>query len=233
MLRGVASTSGAATGPRREAAAAASLVTLVLLAGCAAAADDTQESLADLVVERDRVSAELHADDLERAASYLRDRWGPVTLPQESIERWVQNREWGGVMSRCLAEEGLPGAQAADGGERIDFSGVTAVGPRELYLADVAVYSCQARFPVRAWYADQVASLAAPWAWEYSARILVPCLLAAGHRPPALPAESQFLESWGSGEFWNPYADLGVDPLLAQRARSECPPPEVVLESAP
>jgi len=213
--------------------AAASVVALALLTGCVSTAHESAESLETVAVERDQAAADLHEDQVLRIAGFLRERWGPVRLPEEPIVRWVAAPDWAPVISQCLAEEGFPGAQSADNGDRIDFSEVRAEGARELFLVDVAIYACQARYPVRAWYEARVAEIEAPWAWQYSTDVLVPCLLAAGHRPPALPAEDEFLAQWRSDDGWNPYAALAADPLLEQRARALCPPPEDLLDAAP
>ncbi len=232
MLRGAASERGGDRARRRAAAAAASVLLLALGAGCAAPSGDAEDSLAATVRDRDRAAAESFEVDLERAARYLRDRWGPVTLPETPIERWVAANEWAQVMSTCLEGEGLVGARPADDGERIDFSDVDAEGPRELFLADVAVLVCQSRYPSRNWYAAEVADIEVPWAWQYSRDVLVPCLLASGLRPPPLPSEADFVEQWGGADGWNPYAPLAGDPVREQRARVQCPPPQVLLERA-
>ena len=232
MLRGAASERGGGA-RRRAAAAVASLLLLALVAGCASPAGKAEDSLAETVRDRDRAAAESFEVDLQRAARYLRDRWGPVTLPETAIERWVGASEWAQIMSDCLEDEGVVGARPADDGERIDFSAVDAEGPRELYLADVAVLVCQSRYPSRGWYAAEVADIEAPWAWQYAGEVLVPCLLASGHRPPSLPSESEFVEQWGAVDAWDPFAALAGDPVREQRARAQCPPPETLLEGAP
>jgi hypothetical protein len=230
MLRGAASEVGGGARPR--AAAVASLLLVAVVAGCASPAGEAQNSLAETVRDRDRVAAESFELDLQRAARYLRDRWGPVTLPETSIERWVGASEWAQTMSDCLEDEGVVGARPADDGERVDFSGVTAEGPRELFLADVAVLVCQSRYPSRGWYTAEVADIEGPWAWQYSREVLVPCLLASGYRPPSLPSESEFVDQWGAVDAWNPFVALARDPVLEQRARAQCPPPEALLEGA-
>lgn len=233
MLRSAASERGGGGALRRAAAAAASGMMLALVAGCAVPAGEAEDSLAATVRDRDRAAAESFEVDLDRAARYLRDRWGPVTLPETPIERWVGAGEWAQVMSTCLEGEGVVGARPADDGERLDFSGVNAEGPRELFLADVAVLVCQSRYPSRGWYAAEVADIEGPWAWQYSREVLVPCLLASGHRPPSLPSETDFVEQWGAVDAWDPYAALAADPVRERRARAQCPPPEVLLEGAP
>ncbi|MER3388872.1 MAG: hypothetical protein RJQ01_02455 [Microcella sp.] len=231
MLRGAASGRGGRA-RRRVAGAAASALILSVVAGCSAPSGAVEDSLTATVVDRDRAAAESFEVDLDRATRFLRDKWGPVTLPETSVERWVGASEWAQVISTCLEGEGVVGARPADDGERIDFSGVRAEGPRELFLADVAVLVCQSRYPSRGWYADELAGIEGPWAWQYAREVLVPCLLAFGHRPPALPPESEFLAQWGADDAWDPYAELAADPVLEQRARTQCPPPEVVLEGA-
>jgi hypothetical protein len=233
MLRGAASERGGGGAHASAAAAAASLLLVALVAGCAAPAGEAEDSLAETMRDRDRAAAAAFEVDLDRATRYLRDRWGPVALPQTSVERWVGASEWAQIMSDCLEDEGVVGARPADDGERVDFSGVSAEGPRELFLADVAVLVCQSRYPSRGWYADEVADIEGPWAWQYSREVLVPCLLASGHRPPSLPSESEFVDQWCAVDAWNPFVALVGDPVREQRALAQCPPPEALLEGAP
>ena len=233
MLRGATSERGGGGGHRRAAVAVASVLLLALVGGCAAHPGEAEDSLAETVRDRDRAAAESFEVDLQRAARYLRDRWGPVTLPETSVERWVGASEWAQIMTDCLEDEGVVGARPADDGERVDFSAVNAEGPRELYLADVAVLVCQSRYPSRGWYAAEVADIEAPWAWQYAGEVLVPCLLASGYRPPSLPSESEFVGQWRAAGAWDPYAALAADPVSAHRARAQCPPPEALLEGAP
>lgn len=231
MQRSAATEPSGAPGHRRVAAAAASLAALALLAGCASPAGATTVSLSAVVTERDRASAQSHQEGMARVAEFLRDRWGPVALPDESIVRWVPDGEWAGEIARCLSDAGFPGATAADGGQRVDFSGVRTEGTRDLYLVDVAIYVCQTQYPVLSWYEDQVAGIEAPWAYSYVVGVQVPCLLAAGYRVPAVPERAAFLESWRGDDGWNAFALIAADPIQEQRARAQCAPPEVLLES--
>ncbi|UTT62032.1 hypothetical protein [Microcella humidisoli] len=220
--------------PGRVAVALALAVTAAaLLAACSTAPSPTAPALAQTLADRDAAAAAAHAQTLERSAVFLREKWGPVALPEEAIERWVAASSWGPTMARCLSEEGFPGAQPADGGERIDFSGVRVSGPRELFEIDVAVYRCQSLYPVRAWFDDEVRDIEAPWALDYTRAVVVPCLLASGHEVPPVPTGEGFRAGWRTEAAYDPFALVGEGPGARTRAEALCPAAETVLDGAP
>ncbi|MBY0397871.1 MAG: hypothetical protein K2X91_15570, partial [Thermoleophilia bacterium] len=163
----------------------------------------------------------------------LREKWGPVALPDEPIDRWVAAASWGPTMVRCLSDEGFPGVQSADAGERLDFSGVRVTEPRELFEIDVAVYQCQSQYPVRAWFEDEVRDIEAPWALDYTRGVLVPCLLASGHEVPPVPDDERFRAGWRTDTAFDAFALVGEGPSDRSRAQARCPAAETVLDGAP
>lgn len=220
--------------PGRVALALALAVTAIsMLAACSAPPTASLPPLEQTLADRDAAAAAAHAQTLERSAVFLRDKWGPVALPEEAIERWVAASSWGPTMSRCLSDEGFPGAQPADGGERIDFSGVRVSGSRELFEIDVAVYRCQSLYPVRAWFDDEVRDIEAPWALDYTRAVVVPCLLASGHEVPPLPPGEEFRAGWRTEAAYDPFALIGESPGSRTRAEALCPAAETVLDGAP
>lgn len=217
---------------RPQRAALAALVVLAL-GGCAVPAASATPSLEQTLVARDAAAADAHAQTLERSAVFLRDKWGPVALPDEPIDRWVAASAWGSTMARCLSDDGFPGVEPADDGERLDFSGVRVSEPRELFAIDVAVYRCQSLYPVRAWFDDEVREIEAPWALDYTRTVLVPCLLASGHEVPPLPDDARFRADWRTESAFDAYALVGDGPSERSRAQARCPAAETVLEGAP
>lgn len=217
--------------PARAMAAAATLVVALLASGCSASSGGTA-ALAEVRTERDAAAATAHTAALERAAVFLRDKWGPVSLPDEPVVRWVSASEWGPLMARCLSDAGFPGVQPADGGERLDYSGVRLASTREFFEIDVAGWVCQARYPVLTWFEEDVRAIEAPWAFEYLTSALVPCLLAHGYEVPTLPAEPEFTTRWRTDAAFDPYALVGDAAGDRARAAARCPAPETVLESA-
>ena len=205
---------------------------LLALAGCAHS-PAAAPSLAQTLEARDAAAAEAHAQTLERSAVFLRDKWGPVALPDEPIERWVAASAWGPTMVRCLSDDGFPGVAPADDGERLDFSGVRVSEPRELFAIDVAVYRCQSLYPVRAWFDDEVRDIEAPWALAYTRAVLVPCLLASGHEVPPLPDDARFRSDWRTDTAFDAFALVGDGPSERSRAQARCPAAETVLDGAP
>lgn len=214
-------------------ALALAMASMMSLAACAAPPPRVQPALERTLTERDAAAAAAHAQTLERSAVFLREKWGPVALPEEAIERWVAASAWGSTMVRCLSDEGFPGAQPADDGERIDFSGIRVSDPRELFEIDVAVYRCQSLYPVRAWFEDEVRDIEAPWALAYTRSVVVPCLLANGHDVPPVPASEPFRAGWRTESAYDPFALVGEGPGARTRAEALCPAAETVLDGAP
>lgn len=209
---------------------AAGVVALVLLSACASPA--AVGDLAEVRAARDAAAADAHAAALDRSAVFLRDKWGPVALPDPPIERWVQAGEWGPTMARCLDDAGFPGVRSADGGERLDFSAVTLASTREYFEIDVAGWVCQARYPVITWFDDDVRAIEAPWAFRYLTSTLVPCLLAHGYNVPVPPDAARFATSWRTDQSFDAYALIGGAAGDRVRAAARCPSPETVLDGA-
>lgn len=188
--------------------------------------------LARILIDSDAAATQAHDRTLERSAVFLRDQWGPVALPDEPVKRWVAATTWGSIMAQCLGDAGFPGAVSADGGERLDYSGVRVSGARELFEIDVASYRCQSLYPVRAWFADEIRDIEAPWALEYTRETVIPCLLAAGHQVYPVPESSYFAASWRTDDAYDPYALIGKRGSDRARAQADCPAAELILEAA-
>lgn len=206
---------------------------MIVLAGCSAEPRPSTQQLERTLLERDRIAEAAHDESTARVATFLRDKWGPVPLPESPIERWVAANEWAPTMARCLADAGYPGVLSADDGERLDFSALRVVDPRELFQIDVATYDCQSRYPVRAWFESAVREVEAPWAHDYTLDVVVPCLLAAGYPVPPVPDLRSFGQTWRTEQQFDPYALISRAPETQVRAESTCPAAEDVLDSAP
>lgn len=218
----------------RRAVLALALVALALpfVAGCTSEPRVAGPTLEQTIAARDSAAATAHAQTLERSAVFLRDKWGPVALPTEEIDRWVSASSWGPTMARCLSDSGFPGVAAADGGERLDFSGLRVTEARELFQIDVASYRCQSLYPVRAWFDDEVRDIEAPWALQYTRAVLVPCLLASGHEVPPVPADEGFREAWRTESAYDAFVLIGDGPSERVRAQARCPSAEAVLDAS-
>jgi hypothetical protein len=216
---------------RRLAAALIALSLAASVGACAPAGERQAAGLDVLLVERDRAVLELHQETVDRVAGFLRNTWGPVILPEESIIRLVTGAEWGPAVARCIATLGFPGVGTADGGERLDFSGVQVSGPRENFEIDVATYRCYVRYPVRTRIDEGVRQVESPWAYAYTASTQLPCLAADGHVVPSLPSRAEFAERWRTDEAFDAYAAI-VDPRDRLRATQRCPAPLTVLNRA-
>lgn len=211
---------------------ALALAASLCLAACAPTAAQPAPGLELTVLERDRIAREAHENNVARAAVFLRDKWGPVPLPDLEIARWVAADQWAPTIVECLADAGFPGVRSADGGERLDYSGVRTIDPRALFEIDVASYTCQAKFPVREWFADEVRAVEAPWALTYTRAVLVPCLLAAGFEVPPVPTREEFARTWRTESQFDIYGLIAGSPATLARARTDCPPADVVLDGA-
>jgi len=216
---------------RRPAAALTAAALLLGLAACAPASERPVAGIDVLLEERDRAVLELHDETLTRVAGFLRNTWGPVILPEESIVRLVTASEWGPAVARCISTFGFPGVGTADGGERLDFSGVQVTGPRENFEIDVATYRCYARYPVRTRIDEGVRQVEAPWAFAYTRATQLPCLRADGHPVPPLPSRAEFGEGWRTDDAFDAYAAI-ADPAGRLRAEVRCPAPLTVLVAA-
>lgn len=200
------------------------------LAACAPAPAEPP-GLQALLVERDRVVLEVHEATLTRLAGFLRNTWGPVTLPEEEVERFVVGSEWGPAVAECLGALGFPGVRPADGGERLDFSEVAIDGPRINYEIDVATYRCYARFPVRTRDDEHIRAVEAPWAHFITRTAQLPCVAADGHPVPPLPDSAAFAEVWRTEGAFDPFR-LITDPASRARAEARCPGAEWMLDTA-
>ena len=217
---------------RRAVAALIALATVTTVGGCATEPPRASTALQTVVADRDVAVLEAHAGVLDRVSTFLRNKWGPVSLPEEEIVGFVSSTEWGPALAGCISDLGFPGVQPADGGERLDFSGVRIDNAREGFEIDLATYRCQARYPVRGWFDEQVRQIEVPWALAYIREVQIPCLLAEGHEVPPLPSDEAFAELWRSAEAWDAFAWTGADPLIRTRAELQCPGPLALLEDA-
>lgn len=214
-------------------AASVASFALVAVAGCSVSAATTSQQLERTLLERDRIAVAAHVESTARVATFVRDKWGPVPLPESPIERWVAANEWAPTMARCLADAGYPGVLSADDGERLDFSALRVDDVRELFQIDIATFDCQSRFPVRAWFASAVRDVEVPWAHDYTLDVVVPCLLAAGFQVPPVPDQQAFGQTWRTEQQFDPYALIGRAPEMRVRAETTCPAADDVLDSVP
>ena len=210
-----------------------SAIAAMIVAGCSVSPSSTTEQLERTLIERDSVAVAAHEQSTARVATFVRDKWGPVPLPESPIERWVAANEWAPTVARCLADAGYPGVLSADDGERLDFSALRVVDPRELFQIDVATFECQSRYPVRAWFANAVRDVEVPWAHDYTLDVVVPCLLAAGFEVPPVPDQNTFGQTWRTEQQFDPYALISRAPERHVRAESMCPAAHHVLDSVP
>lgn len=217
---------------RRAAAALIALATVLTVGGCATEPPRASTALQAVIADRDLAVLEAHAGVVDRVSTFLRNKWGPVTLPEEDIVGFVSSTEWGPALAGCISDLGFPGVVPADGGERLDFSGVRIDNAREGFEIDVATYRCQARYPVRGWFDEQVRQVEVPWALDYIRQVQIPCLLAEGHEVPPLPRDDVFGEEWRTADAWDAFALTGADPLVRTRAELQCPGPLSLLDDA-
>ncbi|HET8957511.1 MAG TPA: hypothetical protein VFM95_03550 [Microcella sp.] len=215
---------------RRSTAAAAMAALATLLAGCAPA-PSSPPGLDALLRDRDRVVLEVHEAMLDRLAGFLRNNWGPVTLPEESVERFVVGREWAAAVAACIGTLGFPGVRTSDEGQRLDFSAVDVETPRENYEIDVATYRCYARFPVRTRNDARIHAVEAPWAHTFTRTTQLPCIAATGHPVSPLPELAVFAAVWRTDAAYDPFA-LITDPASRARAEARCTGPERMLDAA-
>ncbi|WP_168916048.1 hypothetical protein [Microcella flavibacter] len=217
-----------------RAVAAALAVAVTVMAGCAAQPATAPDArLAELNAERDAVALAAHEDETARFGIYLRDRWGPISVPETVSYEWVAAEDWAAEVSRCLDDRGFPGARPTPEGDRIDYGRVDVASTRDLYELDVAAFGCQAEHPVREWYAAELLDVETPWALDYWQEVLAPCLRSNGFRAAPAPERAEFAATWRTEDAPDPYRFVGPSPLERSAAKARCPAPETVLDAAP
>lgn len=222
----------AAVAARSWAAAIALVATA--LAGCAASPAGAPDArLAELNVQRDAVALSAHEAETARFGIYLRDRWGPISVPETVTYEWVAAEDWAAEVSQCLGDRGFPGARPTPEGDRIDYGRVDVASTRDLYELDVAAFGCQAEHPVREWYSAQLLEVEAPWAHDYWREVLEPCLRSNGYRAAPAPEQEEFAATWRTDAAPDPYRNVGPSPLERSAAEARCPAPETLLDAAP
>lgn len=218
---------------RCSATAIGLLAAAACLTACAPPETSTRDNLDRVLVEREQAATAAHEASTARLATYLRDKWGPVLLPERGIESWVTASEWASTVARCLESEGVSGVLVADGGERLDFSNVRTTEPRQLFAIDVATFACQSQYPVLSWFESAVSDVEAPWAHDYTRTTVTPCLLAAGYLVVPLPEVERFTATWRTDEQFDPYALVGESTAARARAAATCPSADAVLGALP
>lgn len=225
-----------ATGAQREArharlmrCASVAVAIVVAVTGCAPSAASSAQQWQLELEQLDNARAAAHEANSARLATYLRDKWGPVPLPEATLQRWVPAVDWATTMAQCLRDAGFNGVMPGDDDQRLDFSALIVADPRVLFELDVATYVCQGRLGVRWRVAEQVRDRESAWAERYVRAVLAPCLRAAGYLVPPLPSAEQFRDSWATDSAFDAYALIG-SPSEVIRARTACPSAEFVVQ---
>ncbi len=169
------------------------LAALLLLTGCAGDPTPVATALdADARLQK-------QIDDLWDAFS----RANPtVERPDVPVERIIRQSEWAEVVGDCVQGEGFPDVEIGDDGS-IGFS---TEGDAQRAPYDLAMYVCQARFPLDPRYSAPLDDDALGRLYDFYVDEQVPCLEGQGFDIPEPPSRQQFIDSYFDYPTWIPYA---------------------------
>jgi hypothetical protein len=194
----------------RGALVAAAAACALLLAGCTAT--PLPEGPSDAEVER------YYA---ETADSVWASLDMPDSVEQPGVERsgTITAGEWAFTIATCMNDSGYDSYSAAGGG--LSSAGaIDGPSPRER----VALYTCQARYPVEGGMALLTAAQR-DYVYDYYAAFLLPCLELHDYTVEAIPSRDDFHAQSG---YWSPYTDVRIftsaDEVARAQLQTECPP---------
>lgn len=199
--------------------AALSLAALMLLTGCAA--PESTPATDPALEQRMRAIADQAWDDL---LAKHRD----AQRPEYRVERMITMDEWGSVIAGCMNDLGF--TSVTDSGDGGILSGDMNPGQSEPY--DIALYDCQARYPLDPKYSDPLTEEMIAKIYDHYVDELTPCVEGLGYDVPTAPSRQRFMETYATNP-WNPLGDIiteiaasenGNDIQLLLEACPELPP---------
>lgn len=142
---------------------------------------------------------------------YYDARWAELETRIPGLERpevarvaIVDDDQWVQRMELCLGEFGIDDAVP--------------------HGFQVALLSCQERYPSRGMYETMRSEAQLDYLYQYNSRFVSPCLLLSGLPVPSPPAREDFFSS--NGYNWNVYqGDRATTDRLKQLLLWKCPPP--------
>lgn len=149
----------------------------------------------------------------------LSARFPEAQRPDTVLVRVVAPQEWAAVQAECLQGLGFDVIATSDNG----------LMPQSIPLEqqeglEVAMYTCDAQYPT-----DPAASLPLTkdelsYIYDYFTDVLTPCLEAAGVEVPEPSSRSLFIETYTSGDAWDPYLNVsGTKGVVWEKINKTCP----------
>jgi hypothetical protein len=165
------------------------------------------------------VSGESVASDDTSYWDEFHAQYPDVPKPETTVVRTVDRDEWDQVIAECLHEAGFPDVQAdPEGGLSWQTSQAEAFA--------LAMYVCQAQFPLDPKYDVQVTDEQLGKLYDYLTLVQVPCLEALGFDIPEAPSKARFVETYFDAPEWLPYTAVTSPEApaeAAERAIELCP----------
>jgi hypothetical protein len=145
---------------------------------------------------------EIYRESLDARWASIASLDPKAVRPETAIVRYVTMEEHFGLVADCVNEQGFAADLGADGGIR--FGEVPKAQGTAL---NVAVYVCQASYPLEDKYTlppteDQLRRL-----YEYQANDSVACLTALGYTVSPPPSLQEFLDTFNTQDAWSPFAE--------------------------
>ena len=186
------------------------VVVIAMLAGCSGPGEQIGQQAAPSPAVLD--DAQYRAETLGRLAE---DR-GITEPPEVDVVRWIDRSEESSALADCLTSEGFAATATEDGGMESEFT----VDQEPAY--NLALYTCTARFPVRAWVEEIPDDEGIREIYDYFTGTVVPCLQREGADVGDVPTWDTFRGTFMSGA-WSPYAALVEARTLTPELVSACP----------
>ncbi len=157
--------------------------------------------------------------------------------PKVELVRWIDLKDYAAVNVTCLLDQGFPAR--ADGGQGIVYGEEVPVSQDRAYT--VAIYTCEARYPVHPYYSLPPSRAALSKLYDWYVKVSRPCLERAGYDIPAPPSSETWTEAYlaKGQDLWTPWSSIPW-PSLGEGTRTSLeetcpqgPDPSVYLEHVP
>ena len=117
--------------------------------------------------------------------------------------RVVDQNEWPGAVSDCMATAGFAMSISPDGGLSI-----TSLPAEQEQAYTVAYFTCTAEYPLNPVYRVPLSEEQLRYLYWYWDGTLRSCLTDNGYSISEAPSEARFLETYDSEEGWAPFAEV-------------------------
>jgi len=183
------------------------VVALLLLSACTSSARPPAPPVLS-EAERDQLIAEALDQQWAVFTSFHPD----TERPDVDVVRYTSLSEQPAVLVGCLNDAGYD-AELSSTQRGIVTEGTEAQSEHQ----DLALYVCQAQYPLDALYRAPLSESETEYLYDYYVGALTDCLREEGADSGAAPSYQRFRESYESEEAWSPYAALATNPAVSQQ----------------